>query len=78
MTPLPVFPCPYNDKGSMPLVPCHGFVGLAYAAIGFADLHLFGFAPSWVRAPPQGLEPRLPGSEPGILPLDEGGRPARI
>ena len=23
----------------MPLVPCLGFVGLAFAAIGFADLH---------------------------------------
>lgn len=44
----------------MPLVPCLGFVGLAYAAIGFADLHLFGFAPSWVRVPREGIEPPRP------------------
>lgn len=44
----------------MPLVPCLGFVGLAFAAIGFADLHLFGFAPSWVRVPREGIEPPRP------------------
>ena len=60
MAPLHGFPCHYNDKGLMPLVPCLGFVGLAFAAIGFADLHLFGLAPSWVRVPREGIEPPRP------------------
>ena len=53
----------------MPLVPCLGFVGLAFAAIGFADLHLFGFAPPWVRAPIGGNRTRILTFE-GALPSE--------